>query len=56
MPAPPAALAGAGVVRALHRIVLAELNAAGPVNWTRARVDASHVRVKRRPDGFVKRR
>ncbi|MFB7666915.1 IS5 family transposase [Kitasatospora sp. NPDC056138] len=38
----------AGVLEALHRILLAELNAAGQIDWTRARVDASHVRAKKR--------
>ncbi|MFD5562051.1 IS5 family transposase [Kitasatospora griseola] len=37
----------AGVFEALHRILLAELNAAGLIDWTRACVDASHVRAKR---------
>ncbi|WP_106437899.1 MULTISPECIES: IS5 family transposase [Kitasatospora] len=37
----------AGVFEALHRILLAELNAAGLIDWTRARVDASHVRAKK---------
>ena len=37
----------AGVFEALHRILLAELNAAGLFDWTRACVDASHVRAKK---------
>ncbi|WP_344639284.1 IS5 family transposase [Kitasatospora cystarginea] len=37
----------AGVFEALHRILLAELNAAGQIDWTRACVDASHVRAKK---------
>ncbi|BAJ28067.1 putative transposase [Kitasatospora setae KM-6054] len=37
----------AGAFEALHRILLAELNAAGPIDWTRACVDASHVRAKK---------
>ncbi|MFD5559101.1 IS5 family transposase [Kitasatospora griseola] len=37
----------AGVFEALHRILLAELNAAGLIDWTRACVDASHVRAKK---------
>ncbi|MFJ4679533.1 IS5 family transposase [Kitasatospora sp. NPDC088783] len=36
----------AGVFEALHRILLAELNAAGLIDWTRACVDGSHVRAK----------
>ncbi|MFD0279349.1 transposase [Kitasatospora sp. NPDC127111] len=39
----------AGVFEALHRILLAELNAAGLIDWTRACVDASHVRAKKCP-------
>ncbi|MFF7987858.1 transposase [Streptomyces sp. NPDC007901] len=35
-------------VEALHRILLAELNAAGLIDWTRACVDTSHVRAKKR--------
>lgn len=37
----------AGVFEDLHRILLAELNAAGLIDWTRACVDASHVRAKK---------
>ncbi|MFB0615786.1 hypothetical protein [Streptomyces sp. AGS-58] len=37
----------AGVFEALHRVLLAELNAAGLIDWTRACVDASHVRAKK---------
>ncbi|WP_425555325.1 IS5 family transposase [Kitasatospora arboriphila] len=37
----------AGVFEVLHRILLAELNTAGQIDWTRACVDASHVRVKK---------
>ncbi|GLW59552.1 hypothetical protein Kpho01_75620 [Kitasatospora phosalacinea] len=37
----------AGVFEALHRLLLAELNAAGLIDWTRACVDASHVRAKK---------
>jgi len=34
----------AGVWEALHRQLLTELNAAGAIDWSRAAVDASHVR------------
>lgn len=37
----------AGVFDQLHRILLAELNAAGQIDWTRACVDASHVKAKK---------
>ena len=37
----------AGVFDQLHRILLAELNAAGRIDWTRACVDGSHVRAKK---------
>ncbi|MFI6360952.1 IS5 family transposase [Streptomyces sp. NPDC050743] len=36
----------AGVFEQLHRILLAELNAAGELYWTRACVDGSHIRAK----------
>ncbi|MEV5426879.1 IS5 family transposase [Streptomyces althioticus] len=36
----------AGVFDELHRILLSELNAAGELDWSRACVDASHVRAK----------
>ncbi|MGE7435498.1 IS5 family transposase [Kitasatospora sp. NPDC001175] len=36
----------AGVFEALHRILLAELNAAGQIDWTRACVDATRAREK----------
>ncbi|GGQ66872.1 hypothetical protein GCM10010496_33030 [Streptomyces asoensis] len=36
----------AGVFEQLHRILLAELHAAGKLDWTRACVDGSHVRAK----------
>ncbi|MEU9945963.1 IS5 family transposase [Streptomyces lavendulae] len=38
----------AGVFDQLHRILLAELNAAGRLDWSRARVDGSHIRAKKR--------
>ncbi|MEV0192198.1 IS5 family transposase [Kitasatospora purpeofusca] len=37
----------AGVFAQLHRILLSELNAAGELDWSRACVDASHVRAKK---------
>src|SRR4051794_30015090 len=37
----------AGVFDRLHRILLSELNAAGELDWSRACVDASHVRAKK---------
>ncbi|WP_413251802.1 transposase [Streptomyces spectabilis] len=36
----------AGVVDQLHRILPAELKAAGRLDWSRARVDGSHTRAK----------
>ncbi|WP_443034191.1 IS5 family transposase [Streptomyces sp. BE282] len=37
----------AGVFDRLHRVLLAELNAAGELDWSRACVDGSHVRAKK---------
>ncbi|GHI83053.1 hypothetical protein Sxan_04170 [Streptomyces xanthophaeus] len=37
-----------GVFDQLHRILLAELNAAGRLDWSRACVDGSHIRAKKR--------
>ncbi|MEU9788813.1 transposase, partial [Streptomyces phaeochromogenes] len=37
----------AGVFDQLHRILLAELNAAGELDWSRVRVDGSHIRAKK---------
>lgn len=37
----------AGVFKALHQRLLAELNAAGQIDWSRACVDASHVKAKK---------
>ncbi|MFF5475899.1 IS5 family transposase [Streptomyces sp. NPDC012935] len=37
----------AGVFEKRHRLLLAELNAAGELDWSRARVDGSHVRAKK---------
>ena len=42
----------AGVFDQLHRILLAELNAAGELDWSRACVDGSHIRAKKCPYGF----
>ena len=39
----------AGVWDQLHALLLAELHAAGQIDWSRAAVDGSHVRAKRRP-------
>ncbi|WP_405573699.1 IS5 family transposase [Streptomyces phaeochromogenes] len=38
----------AGVFEQLHRILLAELNASGELDWSRACVDGSHIRAKKR--------
>ena len=37
----------AGVFDRLHRILLANLNAAGMIDWSRAAVDASHIDAKK---------
>ncbi|WP_330329122.1 transposase [Streptomyces sp. NBC_00536] len=37
----------AGVFDALHHLLLAELNVAGELDWTRVCVDTSHVRAKK---------
>ncbi|MGW6202173.1 IS5 family transposase [Streptomyces sp. NPDC055089] len=37
----------AGVFEQLHRLLLAELNAAGVLDWSRACVDGSHIRAKK---------
>ncbi|WUM75049.1 IS5 family transposase [Streptomyces sp. NBC_00328] len=37
----------AGVFEKLHRLLLAELNAVGELDWSRACVDGSHVRAKK---------
>lgn len=36
----------------MHRILLAELNRAGELNWSRACVDGSHIRAKKCLYGF----
>ncbi|WP_443034195.1 IS5 family transposase [Streptomyces sp. BE147] len=38
----------AGVFDRLHQVLLAELNAAGELDWSRACVDGSHIRAKKR--------
>jgi transposase len=38
----------AGVWQRLHEALLAELNAAGKLDWSRAVIDSSHVRAARR--------
>ena len=38
----------AGVWQRLHELLLAELHAAGKLNWSRAVIDSSHVRAARR--------
>lgn len=38
----------AGVWQRLHEALLAELNAAGKLDWSRAVIDSSHVRAMRR--------
>ncbi len=37
----------AGVWERLHAVLLAELRAAGELDWSRAVVDSSHVRAKK---------
>ncbi len=46
----------AGVFDRLHRILLAELNVAGELDWSRACVDASHIRAKKGDLTPVRRR
>ncbi|MEU7688717.1 transposase, partial [Streptomyces spectabilis] len=46
----------AGVFDELHRILLAELNAAGELDWSRACVDGSHIRAKKGEPTPVRRR
>ncbi|MDF9817208.1 transposase [Streptomyces sp. SPB162] len=45
-----------GVFNRLHRILLAELNAAGELDWSRACVDGSHIRAKKGEPTPVRRR
>ena len=42
----------AGVFDRLHQMLLSELNTAGELDWSRACVDASHVRAKKVPLWF----
>ncbi len=46
----------AGVFDRLHRFLLAELNAAGELDWSRACVDGSHIRAKKGDPTPVDRR
>ncbi|MEU2346664.1 transposase [Streptomyces sp. NPDC013082] len=46
----------AGVFDRLHRFLLAELNAAGELDWSRACVDGSHIRAKKGDPTPVRRR
>src|SRR3954471_7710098 len=46
----------AGAFEQLHRILLAELNAAGELDWSRACVDGSHIRAKKGEPTPVRRR
>ncbi len=46
----------AGVFGQLHRVLLAKLNAAGELDWSRACVDGSHVRAKKGAPTPVRRR
>jgi transposase len=41
----------AGVWQRLHEALLAELNAAGKLDWSRAVIDSSHVRAARPKSG-----
>ncbi|GGT44391.1 hypothetical protein GCM10010271_55470 [Streptomyces kurssanovii] len=45
----------AGVFDQVHRVLLAELNAARRIDWTRACVDSSHVRAERGVPGLIRR-
>ncbi|MFK3735043.1 transposase [Streptomyces sp. NPDC088090] len=46
----------AGGFGRLHRVLLAELNAAGELDWSRACVDGSHVRAEKREPTPARRR
>ncbi|MFF3261373.1 IS5 family transposase, partial [Streptomyces sp. NPDC002932] len=46
----------AGVFDRLHRVLLAEMNAAGELDWSRACVDGSHIRAKKGAPTPVDRR
>ncbi|SCK62547.1 hypothetical protein YUWDRAFT_06517 [Streptomyces sp. AmelKG-D3] len=51
-----AARAATGVFDQLHQTLLAELNAAGELDWSRACVDGSHIRAKKGDLTPVRRR
>jgi transposase len=42
----------AGVFDRLHRLLLAELNAAGRIDWSRAAMDGSHIDAKKTSQGL----
>ncbi|WP_307134831.1 transposase [Streptomyces aurantiacus] len=42
----------AGVFDDLHRILLAQLNAANEIDWSRAVIGGSHIDTKKRPYGL----
>ena len=46
----------AGVFDDLHRILLAQLNAANEIDWSRAVIDGSHIDAKKGVPGQVRRR
>ena len=46
----------AGVFDRMHRLLLAELNAAGRIDWSRAAMDGSHIDAKRGVPVQVRRR
>lgn len=46
----------AGILDQLHRILLAELHAAGQLDWSRASVDSPHIRAKEGMRTQVRRR
>ncbi|WP_078948247.1 transposase [Streptomyces griseus] len=46
----------AGVFDQLHRVLIAELNSVGQLDWSRACVDGSHIRAKKGAPTPVRRR
>ncbi len=46
----------AGVFDRLHRLLLAELNAAGRIDWSRAAMDGSHIDAKKGAPAQARRR
>ena len=46
----------AGVFDRLHQLLLAELNAAGRIDWSRAAMDGSHIDAKKGVPGQARRR